>query len=597
MNRIILFLPLIGLILSLGSLEADSTNTTSVPAAPDNALTSVLEVACEQANLNQVQALLDQGAPINGKAGSYSAAPLHFAVKHDIKVLKFLIARGAQVDITDRNGSTPLSYACYYNNNEAAQALLDAGANPNVARTDGITPLIYAVRNGNDILASLLISHNADVNVHDPSDPALFYAVSKDRLSTVKLLLDAGANPNLFSMKQIDLHKPRFAILSWAARTNDLPLIDLLLAHGADLNGKSEDGTTPLMRAATSATPTTFEYLLGKGADVNLQDNLGETALMYSILYDHIPTWQQMIQRGAKLELQDNKGLTVLMHACRNDYAPAVRFLVDQGADVHSKDLMGNSALTYLANHGDLDTEQLLQAKGADSGDIHILIRPNPVPPLPQAKSWALAVGAIYAQTDGINPQVLGYEDPRPLDEVKRRMKDDWDIVDRPTFLKEMEDLATVGHRTFYQKAGAKLAAMKDDQFNAFLIVNAIVQAPDGWGEAATPNAVRQSYLTWGGRTGVAWDLCRYANMINQGYDAGYISEEEAWNLLIANARQVQSNFSSWQEMSNNFLDSRQVWAGVRDYKFDACAVMLLNPKDPNSPWNQLPWKTDLSQN
>ena len=63
----------------------------------------------------------------------------------------------------------------------------------------------------------------------------------------------------------------------------------------------------------------------------------------------------------------------------------------------------------------------------------------------------------------------------------------------------------------------------------------------------------------------------------------------------MAIAKQTQDIFSSWQELSDNFLDGREIWAGARDPKFDACARLLLNPKDPNSPWNNIPWNTDLA--
>jgi hypothetical protein len=84
---------------------------------------------------------------------------------------------------------------------------------------------------------------------------------------------------------------------------------------------------------------------------------------------------------------------------------------------------------------------------------------------------------------------------------------------------------------------------------------------------------------------------------VNRGYILHYLDEKEAWNLLLANARKVQASFSSWQEMSDNFLDGRKIWNEAPDNQFDACSKLLLNPRDPNSPWNQNPWKTDLSGN
>jgi Protein of unknown function (DUF1266) len=60
------------------------------------------------------------------------------------------------------------------------------------------------------------------------------------------------------------------------------------------------------------------------------------------------------------------------------------------------------------------------------------------------------------------------------------------------------------------------------------------------------------------------------------------------------NARQTQKAFHSWQEMSENFLDGRELKASGRATQYEACATLLNNPKDPNSVWNQIPWETDL---
>jgi len=62
------------------------------------------------------------------------------------------------------------------------------------------------------------------------------------------------------------------------------------------------------------------------------------------------------------------------------------------------------------------------------------------------------------------------------------------------------------------------------------------------------------------------------------------------------NALKVQGSFTSWQEMNDNFLDGREMWAEWDDTRYEACAKLLLNPQDPNSPWNQLPWNTELGQ-
>ena len=82
--------------------------------------------------------------------------------------------------------------------------------------------------------------------------------------------------------------------------------------------------------------------------------------------------------------------------------------------------------------------------------------------------------------------------------------------------------------------------------------------------------------------------------MICMGYDAGYITADQAWPQLLENARLRKPGFIPWQEFGDNFLDSREAGAGERDPQFGTCVQMLENVKELNSPWNQLPWATNL---
>jgi hypothetical protein len=221
---------------------------------------------------------------------------------------------------------------------------------------------------------------------------------------------------------------------------------------------------------------------------------------------------------------------------------------------------------------------RLLRDHGAIRADLHVIATPKPTPPLSRERAFALAVGAIYAQVNGGNPHILGYgEDP---EEEKRELRDDWDIRDKASFQKETQDLLQSGQRTQAQETGRLLSNLTDSEFSNFSL---FIQMPQ-------MGPLRRIYSKWTDRTCLAWDLCRYVNLINSGYNVGYVSEREAWDLTQAAADQVHAKFSSWHEMNNNFLDGREIWAGERDASFEECSQLLLNPKDPNSVWNENPW-------
>ncbi|MFX0200286.1 MAG: ankyrin repeat domain-containing protein, partial [Candidatus Hodarchaeota archaeon] len=75
-----------------------------------------------------------------------------------------------------------------------------------------------------------------------------------------------------------------------AASKGDTEKVHALLAKGADVNAKDNDGLTALMRAALQGHTDTVHALLAKGADVNAKDNDGLTALMRAALQGHTDT-------------------------------------------------------------------------------------------------------------------------------------------------------------------------------------------------------------------------------------------------------------------------------------------------------------------
>jgi len=189
---------------------------------------------------------------------------------------------------------------------------------------------------------------------------------------------------------------------------------------------------------------------------------------------------------------------------------------------------------------------------------------------------------------------VLGYDDYRNIG-LEKQIQDRWQVTDRASLLKVVDDLQKRGPRLDWLQQGPKIAALNDDQFKTFLLLNSAVQGTSLDNFEAT--AVRKNYLKWKERTGLAWSLCVAANLINRGYTLGYVDDKEAWSLLLANARLVQASFTSWQEMSDNFLDGREISDKTRNTEMEACSRLLLNPNDVHSPWNRIPWKTDLGAN
>src|SRR5258708_5584295 len=93
----------------------------------------------------------------------------------------------------------------------------------------------------------------------EASEVPLIEAVRRGDVAAVRLFLDLGADPNarelVLTRPTLDNHAgwwklvPADTALILAVKREQIPLIKLLLARGANVNGTGSDGHTPLMEA------------------------------------------------------------------------------------------------------------------------------------------------------------------------------------------------------------------------------------------------------------------------------------------------------------------------------------------------------------
>lgn len=117
----------------------------------------------------------------------------------DVARLQQFLDAGADVNISNKKGWTPLHSAVRYSANiSVASLLLEAGANVNATNNSGDTPLHWAARaNSNENFTRLLIEAGADVNARDKFgwSAVLTAAEGSSNPQVIAALLDAGANP------------------------------------------------------------------------------------------------------------------------------------------------------------------------------------------------------------------------------------------------------------------------------------------------------------------------------------------------------------------------------------------------------------------
>ena len=232
----------------------------------------------------------------------------------DLRTVRALLAKKANVNEPARDGSTALLWAVYHSDAEMTKALLAAGAKVDTPNKYGVTPLIQAGRGGDTALIDLLLKAGAKASLaHPDGETALMAASRTGRADAVRLLIEAGGDVNAASYQQE-------TALMWAAAEGHADVVKALLDAKADPNRKA--------RVTTLETRKHADHPTG-----------GFTALMYAVRNGHEAVARTLAQGGADLNVTNGDGVTALIVAIVNDRFDLAGTLVDLGANANDGSL------------------------------------------------------------------------------------------------------------------------------------------------------------------------------------------------------------------------------------------------------------------
>ena len=167
--------------------------------------------------------------------------------------------------------------------------------------------------------------------------------------------------------------------LLWVSHWNDVATADLLIHAQADPNIANDLGMTPLSRACTNGNAALVELLLNAGAKPNTPIATGETPLMTCASTGNANAVRVLLARGADVNAKEpSQNQDALMWAASERHPDVVRLLVEAGADPRAHTKKGFTALHFAAREGDIDSVRQLLASG-----VNVDIRSVPDPGKP----------------------------------------------------------------------------------------------------------------------------------------------------------------------------------------------------------------------
>ena len=190
-------------------------------------------------------------------------------------------------------------------------------------------------------LVSLFLSLGRDDITVDSTDwegqTALVYAMRRGHDSTVRLLLDKGAN-----LDRRD--SPGWTMLYTAAGQNLQLMVKLLLSLDVTVDEKV-GASTPLYSAAYNGLESIVSLLLSHGANIDGRNANGQTALHISILGGHESVVRCLINNGAGIETRCDAGWTPFHCGAYSGHITILDLLLSKGADIYAKTACRESAL------------------------------------------------------------------------------------------------------------------------------------------------------------------------------------------------------------------------------------------------------------
>lgn len=339
----------------------------------DNFLRIALMRGSEKGKINATEYLLKEGAPPDSAPGNNRPAPLLRAVERDqTAIVKLLLNYGANSEAKDKKGRTALMTAAWKNHYHVLHLLLVHGADVNAKDNRGRNVLHNLAADKQcdwgDSVIELLLKQNIAIDGNDGQDELkrtpLHWACATGKMRLADMLLERPKMPRA-NINAVEIREKTSLHIAAAHDRDDM--VEMLLAHGADVKAKSDGGWTPLHNACEKGSEKIVRLLLAAWSDTNAKLLNGMSPLHVAAQGGHIDIVRCLLERrDIKRATVDTFGCTPFLRAAQNRRKDIVELLAPfNHVETLSEDALGacNGFNATIVDFGNFHNENRVKRK------------------------------------------------------------------------------------------------------------------------------------------------------------------------------------------------------------------------------------------
>ncbi|XP_035152228.1 ankyrin repeat domain-containing protein 6 isoform X6 [Callithrix jacchus] len=238
----------------------------------------------------------------------------------------------------------------------------------------------------------------------------LLIAAYKGQTENVVQLINKGAKVAVTKHGRTPLHL--------AANKGHLPVVQILLKAGCDLDVQDDGDQTALHRATVVGNTEIISALIREGCALDRQDKDGNTALHEASWHGFSQSAKLLVKAGANVLARNKAGNTALHLACQNSHSQSTRVLLLAGSRADLKNNAGDTALHVAAALNHKKVAKILLEAGADT----TIVNNAGQTPLETARYHNNPEVALLLTKA---PQVLRFSRGRSLRKKRERLKEE----------------------------------------------------------------------------------------------------------------------------------------------------------------------------